>query len=285
MDHLQSLKSLFEDPPELYLVKGGKWNQAQTYLNIFRFLASIILIKQESEPVIVCFSSVQNKSVSLGTNYAFMEEECEGQAVDTWTREIFHKYLGWFFTVQVIAILIWGRIWIGGNRILLEMCSTFGRIADAITNVSEEESSIHCIDQNYLQRANKVFIHGLRSSRNICYSKIWWVSGASLFTLIFSVLNIVLLVGMKLDTQESFSCQYSSNISVTCQFSQFNFVFGLASCFTIVLIMELFCLVMEGLSWYLFKSDLIEDIYLKLESSGGNEDKNTDDTNLKKIVV
>ena len=98
MENVLSLKTLFEDPPELYLIKGGKWNQAQNYLNIFLFLsASILLVKQESEPVIVCYSSVGNESTSLGSNYAFMEEECEGQAVDTWHGEIFHMYLGLFY--------------------------------------------------------------------------------------------------------------------------------------------------------------------------------------------
>ena len=265
MEHVQSLKTLFEDPPELYLIKGGKWNQVQNYLNIFLFLsASILLVKQESDPVIVCYSYVGNESASLGSNYAFMEEECEGQAVDTWFREIFHMYLGWFFTVQVIAIIIWGRMWIGGNRILLEMCSTFGRIADAIT-VCEDENNKHCINQNYLQRANKVFFHGLRTSHNIFYSKIWWVSGASVFTLIFSVINFGILRVTRAYHQESINCHYNSNLSVTCQFTSFDFVFVLASIYNAILLLEFFCLFLEGVGWIRFKSDLIEDIYTKFE--------------------
>ena len=278
MENVLSLKTLFEDPPELYLIKGGKWNQAQNYLNIFLFLsASILLVKQESEPVIVCYSSVGNESTSLGSNYAFMEEECEGQAVDTWHGEIFHMYLGLFFTVQVIAIIIWGRIWIGGNRVLLEICATFGRIVDAITNVSEVESSEHCIDQNYLQRANRVFFHGLRTSHNICYSKFWWVYGASVFTLIFSIINIGILGVTRAYYQESIDCQYSSNLSVTCQFTSFDFVFSLASIFTAIFLIELFCLILEGVSWIKFKSDLIEDIYTKFERPKSTNLKDLDE--------
>ena len=111
------MRNLFEDPPELFLIKGGRWNQVSSFINIFLALtSSSLLVLQESEPVLVCINREAAKVTNLGTNYAFVEEECEGQVINSFPATLFHEYLGWLFTIQIILIVMWAKVFIGGNR-------------------------------------------------------------------------------------------------------------------------------------------------------------------------
>ena len=117
IEGLNSMRGLFEDPPELFLIKGGRWNQASTFINIFlALISSSILVLQESQPLVVCLNREDSKVSSLGSNQAYAEEECEGGMIEAFPASLFHEHMGWVFTIQIILIVMWAKIWIGGNR-------------------------------------------------------------------------------------------------------------------------------------------------------------------------